>query len=170
MRKRITLFVALIFTAGLVACGSGEDIVRINELPSNLIETEKNLPEDFYELADQGVLVKKVTNQEDFLEQWDYFSLKNAPTKVIDWDNQVAIFLGVFESGSCPYQFSFVEVSEDKSEMLLQLEIDPKLNACTDDATPRTFVFTVDKNEISEVETVGIHNYGGLKPRVMFYE
>ncbi|MCT8137089.1 hypothetical protein H1D32_04650 [Anaerobacillus sp. CMMVII] len=165
MKLKISLlFCTLLVFGGLLIGCSGPE----NKISSELLITEKVLPVDFYELANQGVLVNKVTNQEEFNEQWTFYQLQGTPTE-LDWNDKVAIFLGVFESGSCPYGLDFVEINTEKTDLIFNLKNNSKGNACTDDATPRTFVVAVNKDEIADVTFVVVENYSGIRPRVEFY-
>lgn len=114
-------------------------------------------------------MVNKVTNQAEFNKLWDHYQLKEKPSE-IDWSNKVVIFLGIIESGSCPYEFKSVELNDGKTEIIFHLEVDSKERACTDDATPRTIVIAVDADEVSDVNLVEIFNYYGINPKVQFYE
>lgn len=134
-------------------------------LSGELLTTEKTFPENFYDIAEQGVVAYKTTNQQDFNTQWDDFGLKEVPSEV-DWDDKAVIFLGIIESGSCPYEYTSVKLNAEKTEMVFHLDIGSEENACTDDATPRTIVVAVDADEISGVNFVQIDNYNGISPRV----
>ncbi|OIJ19306.1 hypothetical protein BKP45_14220 [Anaerobacillus alkalidiazotrophicus] len=159
----ITLF---LFGIGVTGCGISDN--QDLALSSNVIKTEKTLPTSFYELAEQGTVAYKVTSQDAFNEHWDYFGLTGVPKKV-DWDSQAILFLGIIESGSCPFEFYTVELSTDKSELIIQLKLETE-RACTDDATPRTFVLALDAEEVAEVSYINVHYYYGLNPRVKIHE
>ncbi|WNF38187.1 hypothetical protein RJD24_07095 [Bacillaceae bacterium IKA-2] len=170
MRLKLALLIVSFLVIGsvLMGCGSS-DIDKAAIISGELLKTEKTLPVNFYELAEQGVLVKKVTNQAEYNEQWDYYQLKEKPSE-IDWSKKEVIFLGIFESGSCPYEFKSVELNDEKTEIIFHIEVDSKKQACTDDATPRTIVLAVDADVVSDVTLVKISNYNGINPKVQFYE
>lgn len=156
--KRVTLLglmIGLILTICLlIGCGN-----------SMLITTEKTLPEDFYELADQGVLAHVTSDQESFEAQWAYYGFSGTPEEH-DWETKQAIFLGVFESGSCPYAFKGYTMDHDEATINILLDRQSKSKACTDDATPRAFVFMVNKDQFSGITHLKIDGYDGLKPLV----
>ncbi|OIJ14369.1 hypothetical protein BKP37_08455 [Anaerobacillus alkalilacustris] len=162
----IMIFTLFLFGMGVTGCGISDN--QDLSLSSNVIKTEKTLPASFYELAEQGTLAYKVTNQDAFNEHWDYFGLTGVP-KDVDWDSQAILFLGIIESGSCPLEFYTVELSTDKSELIIHLKAETE-RACTDDATPRTFVLALDADEVTEVSYINVYNYYGLNPRVKIYE
>ena len=166
MRKMITFMIALLVVGMLLGCERNAIQDDDNVIDSELIITEKVLPEDFYEIADQGMLVKKVTNQEDFIAQWEYYGLTESHVE-IDWDNKIAIFLGIFESGSCPFTFNYAALSEENTELLIHIETDSE-GPCTDDATPRTMVVVVDADQLSDVNHIEIINYYGSNSRTEF--
>lgn len=109
----------------------------------NLIASEKNLPENFYEIAFQRkdtahspkyeYLVRKADNESDFEDLWKLYNFKkHAPE--LDFNDKSVFFIGVIESGS-----------------LIGSE-----GLCTDDISPRTFVIQMDKEKSKDVETVTI--------------
>jgi hypothetical protein len=167
--KLLALIISLLFMGSVLTGCAGSDHDQAPNVFAEPIKTEKTLPDDFYELAERGVLVSKATNQAEFNEQWEYFRLGEAPAKV-DWDNKAAIFLGIFESGSCPYEFKYAELNAGKTDLIIHLEDDSHGRACTDDATPRTIVLAVDKDETANVNHVEIRNFYGTSPRVEFYD
>ncbi|PYI50806.1 hypothetical protein DLM86_27435 [Paenibacillus flagellatus] len=70
----------------------------------------------------------------------------------VDFDGKIVYFIGVYESGSCPYTLKKVELSSDRKTLTVPLS-EPK-GACTTDATPRTFVIGLDKETANEIENV----------------
>lgn len=128
-----------------------------NQINFGLIESEKTLPTDFHEIAFKRdttplfyYLVKTVVNQTEFEETWNLYGFENK-TPNVNFNKKDVIFIGVQESGSCPYKIENIEVSSDNKAIIVPLS-QPD-GACTDDATPRTFVIKVDK-EVS----VGLKN------------
>lgn len=166
MRIRTFMAIMAFFVAGVVLHGCSSTSAQT--VTGELIVSEKTLPIKFYEIADQGIVVYKATNEAEFNEHWEHFRLSDPPEK-IDWENQAVIFLGIVESGTCPLQFKSAEVNEVKTELLFHLEGN-KEQACTDDATPRTMVIALDASEISDVAFVKIDDYFGINPEVEFHE
>ena len=167
--KRLFIPLSLLFISLLAGCGSSETNASSKntlgqDSPSiRLIASEKTLPDDFYQTAVQGVLAKKATSQEVFEQMWAEYGLRQTPPE-INWQHDAVIFLGVVESGSCPYDVQSVHFEDDKT-LLVLLHTEPD-KPCTDDATPRTFVIAVDAQQAAKAERVVIENFGGLSPMV----
>ncbi|MBM4761864.1 hypothetical protein [Bacillus sp. B15-48] len=160
MRAKLFKFIVAlnIICVGLMGCSSSNK----QKVAFEVIGTEKTLPANFYDVANQGVVVKVVYDSEAFKEQWSHFGLQeNVPD--YQWDNTVVIFLGLIESGSCPIGINAVKVSSEESELIVQLDLDSE-RPCTDDATPRSIIFTLDARELSEVTKIKLENYNGLNP------
>lgn len=166
MRIRVFHVVMAFIMVGVVLQGCSS--TNAQTVTGELIVSEKTLPIKFHELADQGVVVYKATNEDEYNKHWEHFRLSDSPGKV-DWENQAAIFLGIVESGTCPLQFKSAELNEVKTELLFHLEGKAE-QACTDDATPRTIVIAMDASEISNVSFVKIDDYFGINPEVKFHE
>lgn len=154
------IFVTVV--AMLQGCGN----TSAQTVASDLIHTEKSFPVNFYSSSEKGILVYKVTNQEDFDKLWEHFRLTDNPAE-IDWNQQSAIFLGIIESSSCPLQYKLATLNEEKTEVSLYLEVDSEAG-CTDDATPRTMVIAMDAAEMNNVNVVKIEDYFGINPIVEF--
>jgi len=129
----------------------------------NLIASEKNLPENFYEIAFQRkdtahspkyeYLVRKADNESDFEDLWKLYNFKkHAPE--LDFNDKSVFFIGVIESGSCPFKIEKVEPNSDNTNITIGLIGSEGL--CTDDISPRTFVIQMDKEKSKDVETVTI--------------
>ena len=118
------------------------------------------------------MLATKVTDQAAFESQWTYYGLEGTPSER-EWADEAVIFLGVIESGSCPYEIETLQFNEEQTELAVRLKIETEMElktdlavVCTDDATPRTFVFAVYADQIAETEWVVLENFGGLTPKV----
>ncbi len=145
----LAVFLSLLFVFG---CSKDEE-EEGNQINFNLIESEKTLPADFHEIAYERdttpyfqYLVKKVANLSEFEETWNLYGFENKILDV-DFNEKEIIFIGVQESGSCPYQIENIKVSPDKKALTVPLS-EPD-GACTSDATPRTFIIEIDK-QVSE--------------------
>jgi len=149
----------------LMACGQTGHDEGSAGFSSELIASEKTWPADFYDVAEQGAVAKKVTSQAQFEAEWAYFGLEGEPPER-QWDQEAVIFLGVIESGTCPYELKTLQFNEDQTKLVVHLQTDSAHQACTDDATSRTFVFDVDANKIAKVEWITIENFGGLTPTI----
>ncbi|MEQ2526662.1 hypothetical protein EKG37_03700 [Robertmurraya yapensis] len=164
-RTYMMLLVWIAIVMVLQGCGT----TKAETASSKLIHAEKTLPLDYFELAEQGVLVYKASNQDEYKELWEKFRLKEELQNEMDWEQNVAIFLGIVESGSCPLQFKSAELAEQNTEILVHLEGSSEMS-CTDDATPRTIVIEMNQNELAGVGFVKIDNYFGINPRVEFHQ
>jgi len=159
------LLLAVVIGGLLSGCGSAEP--NGSPFVSQVISTQKTWPADFFDAADQGVLAKKVTSQEAFEQLWADFGYQ-APPPVPNWEQQAVIFLGIIESGSCPYSLQSLQLDEEKT-LHIRLQTEPD-KACTDDATPRSFVISVDAEALADTEWVILENFGGLTPKVKLHE
>ncbi|MBD8067820.1 hypothetical protein [Bacillus sp. PS06] len=123
-----------------------------------LIASEKTLPTNFYEIAFERTspplyhyLIDKVTNQKDFEDKWKEFGFESdIPSENLD--DKIVFFIGLQESGSCPYDLETIEISSDYKTLTLPLS-EPTGN-CTADATPRTFVIEFGYEEGKNIEKV----------------
>jgi hypothetical protein len=134
------------------------------ELEFNIIASEKTLPTNFHEIAFERettplfqYLVIRAVNQSDFEKTWNLFGFENnKPNAELD-ENDV-FFLGVRESGSCPYTLRNIELSSDSR--ILTVPLSGSGGTCTTDATPRTFVIEIDKEISNNLERVEIIESG----------
>lgn len=169
IRKYILLTILLFFIGHItIACGDSDQENALLVSSEDII-TEKTFPAHFHEQAEQGVMIDKAIDQETFDELWKDFRLTEHPPEV-EWNQQVAIFLGIYESGTCPYDISKMELNAEKTNLSIHLDIDSEMMACTDDATPRTFVIVVHQDDLSDVSVVQIRNYDGLEPSIEWHQ
>ncbi|KIL72568.1 hypothetical protein [Bacillus badius] len=124
----------------------------------HLIASEKSLPYNFYDIAVKReevpyfeYLVNKADNQAQYKETWDLFKLKTA-RPAVNFKESSVFFVGVLESGSCPYELKDSQINLDNQIMKVHL-VEPD-RICTDDATPRTFVIEVDKESAEKLENM----------------
>lgn len=155
--KFIMPFVLLLSLLFLFSC-SKEENEDENHIKFNLIASEKTLPANFNDLAykrdtspSYQYLARKVVNSSEFEETWDLFEFKSKKPEV-DFNEKDIIFIGVQESGSCPFEVDEIEVSTDNKTIAVQLSIPD--GACTADATPRTFAVEIDKEMSSAIENI----------------
>lgn len=153
-------FLALaVFLSLLFVFGCSND-TKDNQVSFGLIASEKSLPTDFDEIAFKRdtipysqYLVRKVVNQSEFEETWNLYGFENK-TPNVDLNKKDVIFIGVQESGSCSYKIKNIELSSDNKAITVPLSKPD--GACTDDATPRTFVIEIDKEISNFLESVVI--------------
>ncbi len=131
---------------------------------SVVIASEKTLPSNFHEIAFERettplfqFLVRKAVNQSEFEQTWSLYGFEDKIPNV-NFDEKDVFFIGVHESGSCPYTIKNVELSSDNNTMTVLLS-GPD-GACTSDATPRTFVIQIDKEVSKGIENVVIVESG----------
>lgn len=132
----------------------------------DLIASDKNLPENFHEIAFQRqdttfspkyeYLVRKANNESDFEDLWNFYNFKNHAPE-LDFNDNSVFFIGVIESGSCPLKIEKVEPNSDHNNITIGLSGSEGL--CTDDISPRTFVIQMDKEKSTDIETVTIVEY-----------
>ena len=135
-----------------------------NQINFSLIASEKSLPTDFDEIAFKRdtipyfqYLVKKVVNQSEFEETWNMYGFENK-TPNVDFNEKDVIFIGVQESGSCPYKIKNIELSSDNKDITVPLSKPDGF--CTSDATPRTFVIQVNKEVSRDLKNAVIVKSG----------
>jgi hypothetical protein len=157
--KTLNLFLPLMILSLLFLFGCSQDQGN-KEGDARLIASEKSLPANFHQIAYERnttpffqYLVRKTSSQTAFEETWGVFEFTSQQPKV-DLSEKDILFVGIQESGSCPYEIETIETSSDKKEITVSLS-EPE-GACTDDATPRTFVIEIDKEVSQEVKNVVI--------------
>lgn len=120
-----------------------------NSTNDYVVASEKTLPSNFHEIAFERdktpyfqYLVSKTVDQYGFEQTWNVFGFeKEVPN--IDLNEKDAFFIGILESGSCPYKIENIEISSDQQTLIVPLS--ETEGDCTSDATPRTFVIDRDK-------------------------
>lgn len=136
----LTVLIPLLLTG----CGNGANNAE------SVIASEKTLPADFYEIAFQRetspffqYMVRRVVAGSQFEQYWDLYEFEGEmPT--VDFDGNDVIFIGVHESGSCPYELKSIKWSSHNSTMTIPLSKPEGDADCTSDASPRTFVIQID--------------------------
>lgn len=154
----LAIFLSLLSVLG---CSNGEGRNQIN---FDLIISEKFLPTDFDEIAFKRdttpyfqYLVKKVVNQSEFEKTWNIYGFRDKMPNV-DFSDKIVIFIGVQESGSCPYKIKSMELNSDKNAITVPLS-QPN-GACNADATPRTFVIQINKDVSKDLKNLEIVQNG----------
>ena len=120
----------------------------------HLLETDKTYPED--EVGDQ--ILALTESQEAFDEWQERFQLGEIPdADGIDWDQQVVLFAGTGESGSCPLELVGVQFDDDDRlvNVMATREGDDDM-MCTMDWTPRVFVISLDQAVLGDDELFGV--------------
>ncbi|SES28499.1 hypothetical protein SAMN04487944_1353 [Gracilibacillus ureilyticus] len=144
MRRKLK-FIALAFLLlSVLGCNQQEEQDRIDAV---VIASEKRLPANFEEIAlkyeYEQVLVEKVEDYDQYQELWELFQLKEEMNEV-DLETNVVLFIGLYESGSCPEEIK--EVTADSKQHTVEITFENKNSNCMADASPRTFVLSIDNN------------------------
>lgn len=158
MRISKVIFVLFLFLSLLLtACGNGANNAE------SVIAGEKALPSDFDEMAFQRetsprfqYMAKRAVDQSQFEQTWDLYGFEGEMPSV-DFEGKDVLFIGVHESGTCALEVGDIEWFNDNTMQVPVIEPD---QACTADATPRTFVIEVDKEKSSELENLVIVQSG----------
>ncbi|HSJ38146.1 MAG TPA: hypothetical protein VK945_08010 [Planococcus sp. (in: firmicutes)] len=166
MRISKIIFSLILFLSFLLTgCSSGTNNAE------SVIASEKTLPSDFYEIAFQRetvplfqYMIRRAVDQSQYEQTWDLYGFEGEMPSV-DFDGKDVFFIGVQESGSCPYELKSIEWSADNSTMTFPLS-EPG-GDCTSDATPRTFVIQIDKEISKVIENVVIVE-SGIETNVPF--
>jgi hypothetical protein len=123
-----------------------------------LVESEKTLPHDFDEAAIKRkyipyyqYLIKRADDPTQYKELWNYFRLKQQ-IKNVNFEENHVFFIGVRESGTCPYEIGDIKIDTDHQEMSIYLT--GQDGPCTADATPRTFVIEIPKEISKDIKNV----------------
>lgn len=173
MKKIVCLIGLLAIMAG---CSSESDDEKAGMQDSDqtvkniakVIATEKTVPADFQETGflreeppGYTYLVKQATEQEQYKELWTYFRLQEEVPEV-DLDVKSVMFFSLQESGTCPFELKGEDVQLNPTTQTLEFEVslaNTEEEACTTDATPRTFVFEVTK-EAAPYKNASIYEQG----------
>ena len=156
-----TLIIMLTCLALIVAgCTSKENEQQSSE-SANLVASEKTLPSGFESIA--GVQDPKnhfavlVTNQEEYEAMWQQFQLDGEIPEVDLKENDL-LFIGMFESSSCPYEIDTMDAEPGTKE--LTINFSPLADACTADLSPRSFVIAVQQEISSQLDTLLLVSQG----------
>lgn len=145
----IVLSSLLLFVSG---CVSKEGL----DINASLIASEKTLPISFDQMStsdkksNSKFIIMRVKNKKDYQEIWDTFQFKQ-DLKEVELDKKDVIFLGLYESSSCPYTIKEINTAE-KSKMTIIFS-DNEGN-CTADESPRSFVMAIDKASSKNIAEV----------------
>lgn len=159
------LAIALFFSLLLLGCSNDTNDnhqcnIENKQIDVDVVASEKTLPTNFYEIAFTRetsplfqFLVRKAVDQSEFEQTWSLYEFENKIPNV-DFNKKDVFFIGVYESGTCHYKKKNVELRADNNTMTVSFS-EPG-GVCTSDATPRTFVFQIDKEISKNIENVVI--------------
>lgn len=152
--KKFNLLAFLFYIFVIFGCAPKEE-AEVEHVESSIIASGQSLPEHFEELAtEQKVMVVRVKNEEDYEEVWKAFQITEELSR-IDMEEKDVLFMGLFESSSCPYTISNVVAHPEKQQ--LEVSITSKDGDCTADHSPRNFVLALDQQTSAELSTLILH-------------
>jgi hypothetical protein len=152
LKKLILVLFALFTILSLFGCSYNQNNV------DSVVASEKKLPLNFHEIAVKReeppyyqYLVEKAENQTQYKEVWEFFGLTQRIPEV-NFDEKNVFFIGVHESGSCTLNISDIKI--DVKNQVMTILFAEKSGDCTADATPRTFVIKVNKEQSKSLKKV----------------
>lgn len=146
--------VATIASVMLAGC-SGAKID--NEVSARLVKTAKTMPED----VDNQLMADSAMTEEEFARLWTRYGYEDELPQV-DFDEQEVHFFGLVESSNCPLKYEGLGMEDEGETLILHLNLGS--SACTDDATPRSYVVRLDKTLGERIERVGAVEWRKSKP------
>lgn len=152
--KKISFLLVLCLVVIITGCTSNQaDEEEVEK--ANLVASEKTVPANFGDLSYQsnpnGFHAELVETEDVYQASWKDFQLEGEIPE-IDFKANNVLFIGMFESGSCPYIIDSLDPNLDESQLIINFE--PLGEVCTADLTPRNFVIAIDKNVSSELTKV----------------
>ncbi|GBF78158.1 hypothetical protein PA598K_06768 [Paenibacillus sp. 598K] len=149
-------FTVVAMTASVMLTGcSGAKID--NEVSSRLLKSAKTMPEGVHD----QLLAEAATTEEEMARLWARYGYEDELPRV-DFDEQEVHFFGLVESGSCPLKYEGLGMEGEGETLILHLSLGS--SACTDDATPRSYVVRLDKTIGERIELVGAVEWRKSKP------
>lgn len=127
---------------------------------TKIVASEKVLPEDFNgasfrrEIAPHyEYMATKSTDETQYEKAWSYYRFEEKQPEVNHEQNDI-YFIGVHESGTCPYETGEVSLRADGQALVVMLV--GTGSYCTADARPRTFVIELNKEQSKAIREVVI--------------
>ncbi|MGO4372047.1 hypothetical protein [Paenibacillus sp. 2TAB19] len=179
MLKFRTISVAVILIAALAVAGCSSNDNETNIVPvdepkqaednramegksvtTRVVASEKVLPEDFNEASFRReiaphyeYMATKSTDETQYEKAWNYYRFEEKQPEVNHEQNDT-YFIGVHESGTCPYETGEVSLRADGQALVVMLV--GTGSYCTADARPRTFVIELNKEQSKAIREVVI--------------
>lgn len=156
--KRLTVFFMMSVVFVMAGCTSDKRNKGETELEmAQLVASEKTLPSNFESISNQsvpkGIQAELVKTQDVYEDSWKEFQLEGSIPE-IDFHTNDVLFIGMTESGSCPYILDSLKTNMEESQLAIIFE--PLDDACTADMSPRNFVFAIDKKLSSKLTSFRI--------------
>lgn len=148
--SKLTNSISLLVLLFMVGCSSANDVIG----------TEKTRPTE----AD-GLVVMKANAEEEAALLWNAYGL-NSEMPAVSFKEQALFFIGLYESGSCPYELDDIKTAVD--DVTLTIDLEESTGVCTDDQSPRTFYVAAPRNIETVVvkgETVRLNQFDEEKKR-----
>lgn len=169
--KTISMVVLLIAASIIAGCASNDNdsdktlpmiepkrAVEGVSVMTKLLASGNMLPADFGETAFRREIVPhyeymatKTTDEALYEKAWNYYGFEQQRPDV-NFEEHEAYFIGVRESGTCPYELGEVSLRKDGAALVVMLA--GQAGYCTADARPRTFVIEVDKQQSKAIREV----------------
>ncbi|MCD7036028.1 hypothetical protein LRR81_17445 [Metabacillus sp. GX 13764] len=158
MPIRKTLFISAALFLALTAC------TGLSKHPAHqkfrILASEKTLPDNFYDISFKRktppnfeYLVRRATTSSEFAKGWAMYGFEEKMPKP-DLNQKDIFFIGVQESGSCPYTIDEIKKSHDQKT--LKVPLSKPEGMCTADATPRAFAIEIDKKLAEGVKFITV--------------
>lgn len=172
--KTFCLFIVM--AAMIAGCGSGdgagnretvppEPTIKEESLLDNAsiisfvtLASEKTLPANFNEAAFTRkvvpyfeYMVSKADDEADYDRLWKEYGFEISQPEA-DLAQSRLFFVGVRESGTCPYELGDLALTEDGSGLIVPLQSEGTY--CTADAKPRSFVIELDRVAVKAVTDI----------------
>jgi hypothetical protein len=93
--------------------------------------------------------VAAATNEAEYDSLWQRFGLGSPPPPVV-FDRELAIYLGMAGSSSCPEVFQTLVVDESIPSVHAVWQPHPQNQACTDDLQPQGVLLAVARSELPD--------------------
>lgn len=149
MKKGCFISIILLLSVFVYGCSKGAES---NQVDFDLIASEKTLPsESYFDFGESKI--ERSSSKSEFGDTWAMYGLEDKIPDV-NFDDKSVYFIGVYESGSCPYTIEKIITSKDKESLIVSFSSPD--GACTADANPRTFVIQIDKKTSEEIDNVKI--------------
>jgi hypothetical protein len=127
---------SLLALVSLVLAGCGPNLIsRV------LADEPTQPPENAYEYA------AIAPDRMELVRQWSRFGLSGTPA-ALNFDREVALFVGFGESGSCPLVYEGVNL--DAASRVVSVLFESESGACTGDYNARTIVLAIDRDRLPD--------------------
>lgn len=148
--NKLTMTMSVLVVLFIAGCSSVNDVIG----------TEKTRPAEV-----DGLVVMKANTEEEAALLWNAYGL-SSEMPAVSFKEQALFFIGLYESGSCPYELEDVKTAADGDSLTVELK--EPIGACTADQSPRTFYVAAPRNIETVVvngETVRLNQFDEEKKR-----